>query len=316
MLPYTAYLHSGDRTVVDENWDAMTAYVDGISAANPDGLWSKGRGADLGDWLALDAKSPMDETTPKALIGTAMLARSLDQLAQMAAWTGRSTEAARWRAQHGRVRAAFTKAFVKADGTVGNGSHCSYILALRLDLVPDALRAKAGALLAADIRRRGTLLSTGFLGTPLALDALADVGEGGLAWDLLLRTDFPSWGHMVKRGATTIWERWNGDTGDVAMNSFNHYALGAVCGFLYRRVAGIDPIEPGFAKFRVAPVLDSRIARFGARVDSVRGRIETQWSYRDERAQLELTVPPNSSAEVRIGKELRSIGPGKHQLSF
>jgi alpha-L-rhamnosidase len=178
------------------------------------------------------------------------------------------------------------------------------------------LRAEAGALLAADIRQRGTLLSTGFLGTPLALDALADVGETGLAWDLLLRTDFPSWGYMVKRGATTIWERWNGDTGDVAMNSFNHYALGAVCGFLYRRVAGIDPIEPGFAKFRVAPVLDSRIAQFGARVDSVRGRIETQWSYRNGRAQLELTVPPNSSAEILFAQDRRTVGPGKHRLSF
>lgn len=316
MLPYTAYLHSGDRTVIDENWDAMTAYVGGIVAANPDGLWNNKRGADLGDWLALDAKSPMDETTPKALIGTAMLARSLDQVAQMAAWTGRTADAARWRAQHARVRDAFAKAFVRADGTVGNGSHCSYILALRLGLVPGALRAKAGALLAADIRRRGTLLSTGFLGTPLALDALADVGEGGLVWDLLLRTDFPSWGYMVKRGATTIWERWNGDTGDVAMNSFNHYALGAVCGFLYRRVAGIDPIEPGFAKFRVAPVLDSRIVRFGARVDSVRGRIETQWSYRDGRMRLELAVPPNSSAEVLFGRDRRTVGPGKHTLSF
>jgi alpha-L-rhamnosidase len=316
MLPYIAYLHSGDRTVVDENWGAMTAYVGGILAANPDGLWSKGRGADLGDWLALDAKSPMDETTPKALIGTAMLARSIDQLARMATWTGRAADAARWRAQHDRVRDAFASAFVKADGTVGNGSHCSYILALRLNLVPDALRARSGALLAADIRRRGTLLSTGFLGTPLALDALADIGEGKLAWDLLLRTDFPSWGYMVQHGATTIWERWNGDTGDVAMNSFNHYALGAVCGFLYRRVAGIDPIEPGFAKFRVAPVLDHRVAQFGGRVDSVRGRIETRWTYRAGRAVLDLTVPPNSSAEVLIPGGRRQVGPGDHQIAF
>jgi alpha-L-rhamnosidase len=258
----------------------------------------------------------MDETTPKALIGTAMLARSIDQLAQMASWTGRTADAARWRAQHDRVRDAFASAFVKADGTVGNGSHCSYILALRLNLVPDALRARSGALLAADIRRRGTLLSTGFLGTPLALDALADIGEGKLAWDLLLRTDFPSWGYMVQHGATTIWERWNGDTGDVAMNSFNHYALGAVCGFLYRRVAGIDPIEPGFAKFRVAPVLDHRVAQFGGRVDSVRGRIETRWTYRAGRTVLDLTVPPNSSAEVLIPGGRRQIGPGDHQIAF
>ena len=316
MLPYTAYLHSGDRTVVDENWAAMTAYVGGILATNPDGLWSKDRGADLGDWLALDAKFPMDETTPKALIGTAMLARSVDQLAQMAAWTGRASEADRWRAQHSRIRDAFAAAFVTSDGLVGNGSQCSYILALRLDLVPPALRAKAGALLAADIRSRGTLLSTGFLGTPLALDALADVGEGTLAWDLLLRSDFPSWGYMVRKGATTIWERWNGDTGDVAMNSFNHYALGAVCGFLYRRIAGIDPIEPGFAKFRVAPVFDPRIPRFGGKVDSIRGPIETRWNFRDGHAALDLVVPSNTTAEIIVQGTRRDVGAGHHQFTF
>lgn len=316
MLPYTAYMHSGDRTVVDENWAAMTAYVSGILATNPDGLWSKDRGADLGDWLALDAKSPRDETTPKALIGTAMLARSVDQLAQMAQWTGRKPEGDRWRAKHERIRDAFASAFVKSDGTVGNGSHCSYILALRLGLIPDTLRANAGALLAADIRRRGSLLSTGFLGTPLALDALADVGEGKLAWDLLMRTDFPSWGYMVRKGATTIWERWNGDTGDVAMNSFNHYALGAVCGFLYRRVAGIDPIEPGFAKFRVAPILDPRITQFGGKVESVRGRIETLWTFNDGQVSLDLVVPKSASAEVIVQGVRRVVGGGRHQFVY
>ena len=314
MLPYTAYLHSGDRTIVDENWQAMTAYAQGIFAKNPDGLWSTGRGADLGDWLALDAKSPMDATTPKALIGTAMLARSVEQIAQMAEWTGRADEAVTWRAHHDRVRSAFASAFVRADGTVGNGSHCSYILALRLNLVPQALRAKAAALLAADIRKRGTLLTTGFLGTPLALDALVDVGETQLAFDLLLRTEFPSWGYMARKGATTIWERWNGDTGDVAMNSFNHYALGAVCGFLYRRVGGIEPVEPGFARFRVAPVFDARVPGISTKLVSVRGLIETRWAYQSSAVTLELTVPTNSRADVVLPDGPRTVGPGHHRF--
>ncbi|HUD94678.1 alpha-L-rhamnosidase [Sphingobium sp.] len=316
MLPYIAYLHSGDRTIVDENWAAMTAYVEGIAAANPDGLWSKGRGADLGDWLALDAKSPMDETTPKALIGTAMFARSAQQLAQMAAWTGRADEAARWRSLRARIAAAFAAAFVKPDGTVGNGSHCSYILALSLGLLPDGLQTKSGALLAGDIRRRGTLLSTGFLGTPLALDALAAAGEDRLAWDLLLRTGFPSWGYMVRKGATTIWERWNGDTGDVAMNSFNHYALGAVCGFLYRRVAGIEPIEPGFKRFRIAPLFDERVSRCRASVKTVRGPIEIGWRVASGAGTLDIVVPANSTAELRLSSGDRLFGPGVHRISF
>jgi len=145
-----------------------------------------------------------------------------------------------------------------------------------------------------------TLLSTGFLGTPLALDALVDTGHVGLAYELLLRTDFPSWGYMVRKGATTIWERWNGDSGDVAMNSFNHYSLGAVCGFLYRRVAGLTPIEPGFGRVRIAPLPDARIGHAGCRYDSVRGRFEVDWRLSGRRLALDITVPPNATAEVHV----------------
>ncbi|PHY18454.1 glycoside hydrolase family 78 protein [Caulobacter sp. BP25] len=315
MLPYVAYLHSGDRSIVDENWEAMSAYASGVLAENPDGLWRRGRGADFGDWLALDGKSPGDATTPKDLIATAMLARSVDQLAQMAAWTGRSAEAKTWRAQGDRIKATFASAFARADGTVGNGSHTGYILALRLGPLPQGLRKAAGEKLAADIRRRGTLLSTGFLGTPLALDTLVDHGHTSLAFDLLLRTEYPSWGYMVRRGATTTWERWNGDTGDVSMNSFNHYALGAVCGFLYRRVTGIEPITPGFGAFRVAPLIDRRLQSAGATVDSARGRIETNWQVSGDRAVLKVRVPANSRAEVVLPTLARSLGAGEHTLS-
>ncbi len=304
-LPYVAYLHSADRTIIDENWTAMTAYLDGILAVNPDGVWRNGRGLDLGDWLSFDAVEPMDETTPRDLIGTAMLARSLDRMAVMADWTERCSESHRWRKKADAVAAAFACSFVHDDGTVGNGSHTSYILALRLGLVPEQLRCKSGALLAADVRSRGTMLTTGFLGTPLALDALADVGETELAYSLLLRREYPSWGYMIERGATTIWERWNGDTADIAMNSFNHYALGAVCAFLYRRVAGIEPLTPGFARLRIAPLTDARLTSASAGYDSVRGRIESSWSRNGKRVVHELKVPIGSEAEVRLTGQTR-----------
>ncbi|MCX8476250.1 MAG: family 78 glycoside hydrolase catalytic domain [Sphingomonas sp.] len=314
MLPYVSFLHNGDAAVVDDNWAAMTAYLEGILAANPDGLWKEGRGADLGDWLALDAKWPGDETTPKPLIATAMLTRSLDQMAQMAAWTGRE-DAPLWRRRAEATRAAFARAFVAADGIVGNGSHTGYVLALRLDLVPKELRAAAGAKLAADIRRRGTLLSTGFLGTPLALDALVDTGETALAYDLLLRTDYPSWGYMVRRGATTTWERWNSDVGDVSMNSFNHYAFGAVCSFLYRRVGGIEPVEPGFRRFRVAPAFDPRIGSAGVSLRSASGPIRLDWVRERSRVVVRLDVPANTTAELMLPGLRRTYGPGRHELT-
>lgn len=314
MLPYVSFLHNGDAAVVDDNWAAMTAYLEGILAANPDGLWKEGRGADLGDWLALDAKWPGDETTPKPLIATAMLARSLDQMARMAAWTGRD-DAPTWRRRAEATRAAFARAFVAADGTVGNGSHTGYVLALRLDLVPKGLRAAAGAKLVADIRRRGTLLSTGFLGTPLALDALVDIGEVPLAYDLLLRTDYPSWGYMVRRGDTTTWERWNSDVGDVSMNSFNHYAFGAVCSFLYRRVGGIEPMEPGFRRFRVAPALDPRIGSGGVSLRSASGPIRLEWVRERGRITVRLDVPANTTAALMLPGLRRICDPGQHELT-
>lgn len=299
MLPWICWRRYGDTALVVEHWDSMVRQIDGILADNPDLIWRVVMGANFGDWLALDAKNPMDETTPKALVATAMLKRSLDQIADLGEAIGKNEEAARFRRLSTDVAAAFRREFVAADGTVGNGSHTSYILAIRLGLLTDPQKAVAGRLLAADIRRRGTLLSTGFLGTPLSLDALADVGEGALVYDLLLRTDFPSWGYMVARGATTIWERWNGDTGDVAMNSFNHYALGAVVGFLYRRIAGIEEMEPGFARFRIAPLFDPRVPSASVDYDSIRGRISVQWRFDPRGAlTLEASVPANTEAEI------------------
>ena len=153
----------------------------------------------------------------------------------------------------------------------------------------------------ADIDRRGGVLSTGFLGTPFSLDVLADAGRADLVYDLLLRTEFPSWGYMVAKGATTIWERWNGDTGDVAMNSFNHYALGGVAGFLFRRIAGIAPAAPGFKEIAIRPVLDPRVRRGGGAFRSVLGTISTDWIQHDDGGvRLAALIPPNARARVHL----------------
>jgi alpha-L-rhamnosidase len=301
MLPWTVWNRYNDTAIVDQNWAAMTRYLAFIRQNNPDLIWRKERGYDFGDWVALDAKSPGDETTPKALIATAWWKRSVEAMADMAYGSGRKPDATRYRDLAARITEAFQREFVRPDGSMGNGSQAGYILALRFGLVPDALRAAATAHLVADIRRRGTLLSTGFLGTPFSLDALADNDQAGVVYDLLLRTDFPSWGYMIRKNATTIWERWNGDVGDVSMNSFNHYALGAVTGFVFRRIAGIEPIRPGFLSFRFDPVLDSRVPQGGGDYDSVLGRISTDWTLKpDGGFDLRLVAPTNSRAEVHI----------------
>jgi alpha-L-rhamnosidase len=321
-LPWTAWRRYGATSIIDANWEAMARYLRYLEQSNPDALWRNNRGLDFGDWLALDAKQPGDPTTPKDLIGSAWWARTTEMGAEMAAATGRTDDKAWLDDLHGRIVSAFRQAYVGADGAVGNGSQTGYILALQFGLVPEAQRGAAAQHLVGEIEGRGGVLSTGFLGTPFSLDVLADIGRADLVYDLLLRTTFPSWGYMIAKGATTIWERWNGDTGDVAMNSFNHYALGAVAGFLFRRVAGIEPAAPGFREITVAPVLDPRVRKAGADYDSVLGRISTDWTWAPgETFELSLTVPPNAVAHVALPAHLggaaeRSfdVGPGVHQI--
>jgi alpha-L-rhamnosidase len=179
-----------------------------------------------------------------------------------------------------------------------------------MGLVPEDRCAAAAQVLAADIRRRGMKLSTGFLGTPYLLDVLADAGLWEEVSGLLLQTGYPSWGYMPERGATTMWERWNGDTGDLSMNSYNHYAFGAVVGFFYRRLAGIAPAAPGFRRVAVRPLWLPAVGRVAARFESPTGLIATATDGdANGLTHLSLTVPANTVAEVELpAREWREGG--------
>ncbi len=301
ILPWTLYHQYGDTGVIEENWEAMSRWMRHLVGANPDLIWRHQRGIDYGDWLAPDAKNPKDETTPKVLIATAFWAYDAALMAQMARATGRAGEAETYAKLRADIGAAFVREFVRPDGGVGNESQTSHVLALRFGLVPEPLRAASADRLVADIQKRGGRLSTGFLGTPYILDALAETGHEDVAVTLLLQTAFPSWGYMVAKGATSMWERWNGDTGDVAMNSYNHYAYGAVAGFLYRRLAGIDAASPGFETVSIRPLDDPRLESGGGAYQSVKGLITTAWR-RGTRGgfALDLDLPANTAARVRL----------------
>jgi alpha-L-rhamnosidase len=294
----------------------MERWMAWIAGPNGDGLWRHRRDVDFGDWLSLDAKNLMDETTPKLLTATACWARMLGLMVEMAQARGRAGSAAEYEQMHQRVIAAFQAEFVRADGHIGNDSQTGYILALAFGLLPPALRQAVADRLAANIRERGTLLSTGFLGTPFSLDALADQGHADLAIELLLRTEFPSWGYMVAQGATTIWERWNGDSGDVAMNSFNHYALGAITAFLYRRVAGIAHASPGFERIACRPLMAPSLGEGQAHHDTVRGRVSTAWGVgADGRCWFEIDLPPGVVATVQVpGQSAVEVSTGPHRF--
>jgi alpha-L-rhamnosidase len=170
-----------------------------------------------------------------------------------------------------------------------------------MNLEPQDQRASAARILAQDIRDRGMKLSTGFLGTPYLLDVLADA----CAWDevvgLLLQTAYPSWGYMPSVGATTVWERWNGDVGDLSMNSYNHYAFGAVVGFFYRRLGGVAPAAPGFRRINVKPLWFAQAGNVAARYDSIVGPIATSIEGDAEGlSRFSITVPANCTALVDL----------------
>ncbi|RZF63820.1 alpha-L-rhamnosidase [Sphingomonas populi] len=310
VLPWLLWQRYGDTAVIEENWAAMERWMAFVARTNPDHVWRNDRGLDLGDWLSVDAIKPDDETTPRILCATAFWAWAAQQMADMAEATGRADDAVRYHDLRARIGDAFTTEFIAADGKAGNGSQTSQVLALYMDLVPADLRPTAARLLAKDIRARGMKLSTGFLGTPYILDVLADAGLHDEVAGLLLQTGYPSWGYMASKGATTMWERWNGDTGDLSMNSYNHYAFGAVIGFFYRRLAGIAPAAPGFARIAARPLWYPQIGRVSARYDSCMGLIAAETGGdASGLTRFALTIPANTVAEVELpDREWRESG--------
>lgn len=299
ILPYMLWKRYGDTPVIEENWDAMTRWMDFLIGHNPDHIWRKERGLDLGDWLSVDAIKPDDETTPRILCATAFWAFSADLMREMAHITGRTAEVEKYTALRQKIGAAYAREFIDSNGKCGNGSQTSQILSLYFGLVPQSLKPAATKVLTDEIRGRGMKLSTGFLGTPYILDVLADNGQYDVVSGLLLQRERPSWGYMPLKGATTMWERWDSDTGDLAMNSYNHYAFGAVIGFMYRRLAGIDTASAGFRRIRAAPLYLPDVGDISATYQSVLGEIKTSLrGNADGLKAFDLTIPAGTTAEV------------------
>jgi alpha-L-rhamnosidase len=295
IVPWTSWMQYGDVTFINDNWDAMEKWMAYIHGGNADFIRRNRVGWNFSDWLA------PDERTSKELVGTAYWALIADQMVQMADATGRVEAAARYRALHDNLRASFAKAFVRDDGRVDIGTQTSYVLALNMRLVPDALVAQAVEHFVQSIEERNWHLSTGFLGTPYLLFALTDNGRSDVAYRLLLNETFPSWGYMVTNNATTWWERWNSDTSDPAMNSYNHYAFGSVVAWVYRYVAGIDTSSagPGFKQIVIHPRVDARMPRASGEYQSVYGRIATEWAKPEAGPfTMRVSIPANTGARV------------------
>ncbi|KUL39505.1 alpha-L-rhamnosidase [Actinoplanes awajinensis] len=297
IVPYNIWQRYGDLSVVDRHYDAMRRYVDYLRAT---------AGSDLirdhetfGDWLNVNDNTPNDVTS------TAYFGWSARLLSRMAAATGRAADATAYGTLADRIGAAFTTRFVAADGTVGSGSQTGYVLALGFGLVPPARVQAVADRLAAAVAARDGHLSVGFMGVENLLPVLAAHGHVDTAYRILLQPGYPGWGWMSAKGATTIWERWDGITTDggfqdPGMNSFNHYGLGSVGDWLYREVGGLGPASPGYRQVLVAPRPGGPLTTAAASLTTAYGVSSSSWRRTGAALALEVVVPPNATAVVRV----------------
>jgi len=308
IIPWTSWLQTGDTSIIDQNWGAMEKYLNAIAADNPDGLWVHDAGIGFGDWLSPEGK------TDYALIATAYWAYDATLMRQMAHATGRAADEDKYGQLFSKILSAFEKKFVHDDGFVAGGdpgppaadgtpaketdTQTGYVLALHMNLVPGELRAGVAQKLAAKIEGNKGLLGTGFLGTPYLLEELTKTGHGLLAYKLLLNTDYPSWGYLVDHGATTMWERWNGDQmkSDPSMNSYNHYAYGAVADWMYGYVAGVDAtaLDAGFHTVVLHPIFDARMGKVNFDYASSYGTIHSDWNMEGSTVEWHFILPGNT----------------------
>ena len=296
-VPWTLWQSYGDTDVIRENYDSMGRYIDYLEGDAPTGI--RQSVGSWGDWLNFG------DPTPNDLLATAFYAQSVNLMSQMADVIGESGDALRYKALFESIRTAYQERFIASDGSISGNSQTAYVSSIAFDLVPDELLSAAGEKLAAAIANRGGHLATGFLGTFNLLPALSAAGQDDVAYQLLLNRSYPSWGFQIDRGATTMWERWDairedGSFGDLGMNSFNHFAPGAVGDWMYRTIGGIQQLEPGYKKIRIAPVPGGGMQYAKTGYDSVHGTIASDWTLTDGVMALTVDVPANTAAVVEM----------------
>ena len=309
ICPWTVWKVYGDTRVLERCWEPMVRFLKWRRSQSQGDL-GVAHGNDWGDWLS------QGETTPLDYIDTVYFAYSTRLMAEMASALGKVDAAQEYTALFGRIQAAFAAKYLQAGGRLAVDTQSAYALALFVGLVGDEQRAALAARLAEKIRANGHRMTTGFLGTRMLLPALSSVGQHDLAVRLFQSREFPSWGYEIEQGATTIWERWNGYTVEngfggeqnATMNSFSHYAFGAVGEWMFQTLAGIDSDGPGFQRIVLRPSPPSPgsnpdhppIDWVSAQYDSHHGTIACSWRLQDGRFQLSISVPPNTSATVYV----------------
>ncbi|PZR28118.1 MAG: alpha-L-rhamnosidase [Citrobacter freundii] len=326
IIPWTMYIAYGDTGILSQQYNSMKAWVQYVQKNSPGNLWNTGN--HFGDWLfyrPFDDNDGRSAVTDKVLIAQSFYAYSVQLLIKAATVLGKTEDVQTYTALLPKIKEAFVKEFVTPAGRLVSSTQTAYVLALNFDMLPENLRAQAAARLVENIKSYGTHLTTGFLGTPYLCHVLSRFGYTDWAYKLLLQESYPSWLYPVKMGATTIWERWNGIRTDgsfepASMNSFNHYAYGAIGDWMYRVAAGLDTYEdgPGYKHIRIQPHIGGGLTDVAASLKTYYGNASSHWKVQDKQLQFEIEIPVNTTATIYIpGVTLNSVlENGKPLSSF
>lgn len=327
IIPWQTYVHFGDPEILEDQYESMKAWVEYIRRKSEGKrLWNTGQ--HFGDWLALDGRVPggVYGRTDFYYIASAYYYYSSALLAKTAGILNRSSEEAEYRTLAEEIRAAFFEEYYTPSGRLAVDTQTAYALAAYLELVPERAEKRFAADFRNKMRESGFALETGFVGTPYLLIALSKWGMDDIAYQLLLREEYPGWLYEVNQGATTVWERWNsvmpdGSMNPEGMNSLNHYAYGSVASWMYRYLCGIQPSEkrPGFGEVRLEPHPDRMMNGAEGILDTPYGRYVSGWSWQDERLIIRATVPFGSRAVLvfpanREGLTRQVLEPGSYEL--
>jgi len=340
IIPWDMYLLYGNKEILENQYQSMKAWVDYMDGVSKNNLWNTG--SHFGDWLFY---SPDDDNdgraaiTDKNLIAQSFFAHSTQILINTSKVLKKEENVEKYTKLLKEIKQAFVDEYLTSNGRLVSGSQTAYVLALNFDMLPVELRAQAAKRLADNIVSYNYHLTTGFLGTPYLNHVLTRFGYQDVAYTLLMQKTYPSWLYPVTVGATTIWERWDGRKPDgtfqtPGMNSFNHYAYGAIGDWMYRVLAGInsgtDPDGVGYKKIIIKPYTENHLiaknvqdqydiaplTEVDANLKTYYGKISSSWKKEGEQLSIQVEVPVNTTANVYLPKnDTSSILEGKKPLS-
>ena len=324
IVPWNMYLAYADKRLLDQQYNSMKAWVGYMKGESKNGLWNTG--SHFGDWLSFFQDNDVAgkaAITDKYLIAQCFYAFSTQLVINAATVLGKTEDVKTYTELLQTVKTAFLKEYVSPNGRLVSGTQTAYTLALHFDMLPENLREQAVERLVGEIKKYNTHLNTGFLGTPYLCHVLSRFGKTDIAYKLLLQEKYPSWLYPVKMGATTIWERWNGIRPDssfepASMNSFNHYAYGAIGDWMYRVMVGIDTYEDGvgYQHIKIQPHIGGDFSFASASLKTYYGTVSSGWKITNNALELQAVIPNNTRATVYIpAKSIASITENGQALS-